>query len=181
MAIDNEFAAVAGKPSVSTGKLTKNSKWKHQIRQRLYDVNEMIDNHVERMHTSVTENVKQTIKFIQNAQKSSSRKRPTGGRQTAKLDPSMYAIQRLWDQVASAEESEESDVAMAFDNRHINVKQREYKPRLTKGEEEELKILRPIKRIATNVILPSGKMVLIDAQINRFKRQSSKRVNDLFE
>lgn len=169
MAIDNDFAAAVGKQSVSTGKLMENSQLKYHIKQRLYDVREMIDNHIDQMHTSVTENVKQTIKFMQNVQKTHRKplKRPlTDSRRIAKLDPSMHAIQRLWDLVASSEEFDERDLV-------------EFKPRIIKGEEEELNALRRTKgeQSDTNFILPKGNLMFINARIDRFKRQSGRQVN----
>lgn len=165
-----------GTQSVSTGKLMDSSEWTYHFKQHLYDVREMIDNHIEQIHTSVTENVMQTIKFIQNEQKSNKNiiKRPNGGKKTVKLDPSMFALRRLWDQVASPDESIEWPLQM------VNGKQKEFKSRLTVGEEEALRAVRLAKgeQIDSNLRLPSGEVVLVDGRIDRFKRQNRITVNE---
>lgn len=171
LATDKEFAhASGGTQSVSTGKLMDNSEWKPHIRQHLYDVREMIDSHIEQIHTSITENVKQTIKTIQNAQKCNKNllKRPSGGAKMVKLNPSMLAISQLWDQVASHDASAETPLQM------INARQKEIKRRITLGEEEALRAVRMTKgeRIATSSKLPSRRAIQVDSKIDRFKRQN---------
>lgn len=198
MAIDKEFGVSVGQQSASTGKLMDNSEWKYHIKQRLYDVREMIDNHIEHIHTSVTDNVKQSIKYIQNVQKTigngNTKKilgRPNGGQQTLKLDPSMFAIRRLWDQVASPEESREKDFNVAINKRPvgshsqlISVKQikemhqmqrKKTEPRITKGEKEELMATRLTKgeQINTNSTSTSEEVIRIETQVDRFKRQGA--------
>lgn len=180
--MDKEFVHESvGKQSVSTGKLMDSSEWKYHIKQHLYDVREMIDNHIEQIHTSITENVKQTIKYIQNAQKSNKHfsKRPTGNREMVKLDPSLFAMRQLWDQVASPDASIESPLQM------ISVKRKEsrnvpFKPRITVGEEVALRAVRLTKgeRIDNNIMLPSREVVQVDSRIDRFKRQNGITVND---
>lgn len=183
------MASVA-KQSVSTGKLVNNSEWKYHIKQRLYDVREMIDNHVEQIHTSVTENVKQTIKYIQNVQKSNRTnqktfKRPNGSKQTIKLDSSMLAMRQLWDQVASPEESMERDFGVTTENNRligaqwqtIKVERREFRPRMTNGEEKELLGI----RLTKGEQIEKREAVPIDSQIDRFKRQNGKTVNMTIE
>lgn len=168
MTIDREVDANHRRQSVSTGKLMNTSSdFKLHMTERLYDVKETIDNHVKQIHTSVTENVKQTIKFIQNMQKSNKNilKRPNSGIKTVNLDPSMFAIRRLWDQVESPEELWQSHSGVAsnyqpvqvhpqprqmeqikqIDKMEYNEKAEEKKPRLTKGEEAEELMARPAK------------------------------------
>lgn len=175
--MDKEFAyASVSKPSVSTGKLMDNSEWKYHIKQHLYDVREMIDNHIEQIHASVTENVKQTIKFIQNEQKSNKNlmKRPNGGKQMVKLDPSMFAIRQLWDQAATPDESLDSPLQI------INVRQTEFNSRITKAEQKALQTVRLTKgeQIDNKNLLPSRQVVLVDTRIDRFKRQNRITVNE---
>lgn len=159
-----------------------NSEWKHHIKQHLYDVREMIDSHIEQIHTSITENVKQTIKYTQNVQRShkNATKRPTGGRQMVKLDPSMFALRQLWDQVASPDPSIEPPLQMI----RVHARQNEFKPRITVGEEEALRALqtlqtKKVNRIDSNLMLPSKRVVQVDSQIDRFKRQNSITVNSI--
>ena len=163
MTIDKEIDVNNRRQSVSTGKLMDTtSALKMHINQRLYDVRETIDNHIEQIHSSVMENVKLTIKYIQMMQKSNKKisKRPNGGRNAVLLDPSMFTIRRLWDQVASPEESQERDFGIAIHYQPIAKseitklepikqtipmeKKEQMKPtdenklRLTQGEQEEL-------------------------------------------
>lgn len=141
----------------------------------------MIDNHIEQIHTSVTENVKQTIKYVRNVQKSSKNnhgkklKSPNDGKHMVKLDSSMFAIRRLWDQVASPEESEETNNQPGSFLQMTIMERKEFKPRITKGEEEALAA--KDEHIDTNFKLPSGDVILVDSQIDRFKRQNGITVN----
>lgn len=110
MSIDIETDANNRRQSVSTGKLMDStSGLKMQIKQRLYDVRETIDNHNEQIHSSIMNNVKQTVKYIQSMQKSQRRitKHHDGGagKKATQLDPSMLIIRRIWDQVALDDES----------------------------------------------------------------------------
>lgn len=86
------------------------------MKERLYEIRVMIDEHIELIHTSITENAKQTLKFIQMILRTNKhiRKRPIGT-EIAKLDPSMFAVRRLWDQVAAEDESLSSSNANDFD------------------------------------------------------------------
>lgn len=169
MAMDKEIDSNNRRQSESTGKLMEKTtpELDRQIRHRLYDVRETINNHVQLIHTSVMENVKQTIKFLQNMQKSSDHitKRRSGNGKWVLLDPAMYKIRQLWDEVASTEEEyAENGFGTAFSYQPTESKTQitklepirrnaqkvakqermepkaEQKPRLkiTKGEEEEL-------------------------------------------
>lgn len=95
------------------------SEPKSRMKERLYQLREMIDDHVEQIHTSITESAKQTIKFIQMMQKTSvkMRQRPISS-EIVKLDPSMFIVRRLWDQVA--EEDESSSSSSSSENANAN-------------------------------------------------------------
>lgn len=153
--------------SASTGKLVSHSgtNMKYNIKERLYDVREMIDNHVENIHSSVTENVKQTIKFVQKVQQSNQKllKPSTKRQQKVKLDPSFNAVKRLWDVVASSENMDtDFDVTLNYQDRQpqldMNARLVE-KPRVTKGEEIQFIHQEPIP-------------VYVDSKMDRFKRQN---------
>lgn len=138
--MDKEIDLNDRKQSESTGKLrdiaSTTSEVDRHITQRLYDVREAIDNHVGQIHTSVVENVKQTIKYLQNMQRSNKNisKRWSSSRKAVLLDPSMYKIRQLWDQAASLEtESAERDFGVP-----IIYQPTESKTQITK--------LEPIKR-----------------------------------
>lgn len=127
------------------------------MKERLYQLREMIDDHVEQIHTSITESAKQTIRFIQTMQKNyvnvRHRQRPISS-EIVKLDPSMFIVRRLWDQVVEEDESESSntnDFDVASNHRSKSSrsrkqqqtiepterkKMRKKRPRITKGEEE---------------------------------------------
>lgn len=138
------------------------SELKVRMKERVYELREMIDNHVEQIHTSITENAKQTIRFIQKMQKMYVKKRLRPiSHDVSKMDPSMFVLRRLWDQVAAENESSSSsaddfDVALSYQPQNTRSKKREEEiedeqqttestrqkkprkkgPRLTKGEEE---------------------------------------------
>lgn len=143
------------------------SELKTRMKERVYELREMIDKHVEQIHTSVTENAKQTIKFVQMMQKNYVKKRTPRpiSTEVAKMDPSMFILRRLWDQVAAENEAPASngddapssntddyDVAFNYQPRNSRSKKaneqqqstelteqkkpRKKRPRLTKGEEE---------------------------------------------
>lgn len=167
--MDKEIDSNNRRQGESTGKLMDKTtpELDMQIKHRLYDVRETINNHVQIIHTSVMENVKLTIKFLQKMQKSNKNitQRRSGNGKWVLLDPAMNKIRQLWDQVASTEEENaENGFGTAFSyqptesetqitklkpirrNAQKIAKQErmepktEQKPRLkiTKGEEEEL-------------------------------------------
>lgn len=173
---------IDGHKSESTGKLMHRSakSIKHEISKKMYDVKEMIDMHIDDMHSSVTDNAKETIKFVQSLQKTDAKlmKRQSEKKtKSIKLDPSLNTLKRLWDQVA-AQDSDSSEFAVALkyhsdrpnkndkdtnkkDSKSKNSKTKDStkKPRLTLGEissEENI-------RRADN---------LIDSKIERFRRAS---------
>lgn len=173
LAIGNDTNESVGQKSASTGKLMSHSgtNMKYSIKERLYDVREMIDNHVENIHSSVTDNVKQTIKFVQNVQHNNAKlmKPNTKRQQKIKLDPSFLPVRRLWDQVASGE-STESDFDVTLNYQQPQMQQFEQsarivdQPRLTKGEEVEFIVPQP-KPIA----------IFVNSKVDRFKRQDHER------
>lgn len=169
MAIEKDTHESDGQKSASTGKLMSHSgaNLKYNIKERLYDVREMIDNHVENIHSSVTENVKQTIKFVQKVQQSNQKlmKPNTQRHQKIKLDPSFNAVRRLWDQVASSESSMESDfdVTLNYQERQPQLDMSAplvEQPRITKGEQIGLFYQEPIP-------------IYVNSKVDRFKRQKA--------
>lgn len=186
---------------------------KRHINQRLYDVRETIDNHIEQIHSSVMDNVKLTMKYIQKMQKNSKKtaKRRNSSRKPILMDPTMVAMGRIWEQVASSEESEERDIGVTIKYQPVSqitkinqVKQivpmakkeqmvanGENKPRLTKGEEEELlailaksRLLQTLPSVSTSTTESPAimKLILVDTKVERFKRQNAndKMVNGPF-
>ncbi|XP_031625591.1 uncharacterized protein LOC116342211 [Contarinia nasturtii] len=143
----------------STGKLLTRSgiNLKYTVKEKLYDVREMIDNHVENIHSSVTENVKQTIGYIQKWQKSNGKLMKRNGKHKVKLDKSLDGVKRLWDQVTSAEHT---DFDVDYDKTLSNIDFNGI--RITKGEE-----------IAVESS-PKPK-VIVDTNIDRFKRQNTEK------
>lgn len=165
---------------------------RYHMKQRLYELQETIDNHVEQMHTSMTESAKKTLKFIQIMQRNNEniRKRPIST-DIVKLDPSMFVVRRLWDQVASADDasSDTKDLNVAFSYQPRNsrsqttklAKQNEgekEKPRITKGEEEKTKARVPRSGEQSNrnshrsPASPMVKVIVVNAEIDRFKRKT---------
>lgn len=167
--MDKEIDSNVRRQSDSTGNLmsTITPELDRDIKLRLYDVKETIGNHVQLIHSSVMENVRLTIKFLQTLQKNNkniSKRRVSTGKAVL-LDPSMYRIRQLWDEVATTEdEYVENNFGTTFsyqpteskiqttklepvrgnaqrkvENEHIGSMV-EQKPHLkiTKGEEKEL-------------------------------------------
>lgn len=153
--------------SASTGKLITRSEMnlKYTVKEKLYDVREMIDNHVENIHSSVTDNVKQTIKHIQNVQKSNGKLMKTNTKHKVKLDPSLIPVRRLWDQVASPENMD-SDFDVEL-NYHPEPEKAlrivDNMPRLTKGEELQDTVI---------VVTSKPKGITVNTKLDRFKRHS---------
>lgn len=104
-------------PGDRTDRMTHRSarSSKNPMRMSFYEVKEAINEHIEDIHTNITENAVRTIKFVQ---KSSSKlvnliKRPlTTSHRTAKqlkLNPALHAVSQLWDEVAVLHESDSSE------------------------------------------------------------------------
>lgn len=167
MVIEKE---TAGQKSVSTGKLMDGLNLKYSVREKLYDVREMIDNHVEDIHTTVTDNVKQTIKFVQQVQQTNAKlmKSPPGRK--LKLDPALTPVRRLWDQIATSDRSESDfDVSLNYQpdsqpetERNMKLMKR---PRLTRGEELDISTMPPPPPPK------KSKIMKIDTKLGRFRRQ----------
>lgn len=151
-----------GQKSASTGKLITRSglNLKYSVKEKLYDVREMIDNHVENIHSSVTDNVKQTIKYVQKMQKTDEKLMQTNTKRKVKLDPSLVPVRRLWDQVASPESSDDDfDVDLNYQAEPRQASRMVDEPRLTKGEE-------------LVVITSKPKAVLVNTKLDRFRRHN---------
>lgn len=164
---------------------------RYHMKQRLYELQETIDNHVEQMHTSVTESVKKTLRFIQIMQRNNKniRKRPVNT-DLVKLDPSIFVVRRLWNQVALANDpSNANDFNVAFSYQPRNSrsqttkltkhkKEEKKRPRLTKGEEEEIGARVPRSGEQSNrnshwsPTTSMVKVIVINAEIGRFKRKA---------
>lgn len=103
-----------------------------EMKERLYEIRVMIDDHVEQIHSSITDNAKQTLKFIQMMLRTnkSIRRRPIGN-EIAKLDPSMFVVRRLWDQVAAENEPtnvNDFDVAINYQPRNSRSQKSKEQP-----------------------------------------------------
>lgn len=107
-----------GHKSESTGKLMHRSakSIKHEISKKMYDVKESIDMHIDGMHSRVTDNAKETIKFVQSMRKTYAKLMKRKSEKKTKsfaLDPSLYSLKRLWDQVA-AQDYDSSEFAVSL-------------------------------------------------------------------
>lgn len=172
--IEKEPILNPGQKSASTGKLMDGLNLKYTIREKLYDVKEMIDNHVEDIHSTVTDNVKQTIKYIQRVQQTNEKLMKSSSGQKVKLDPSLAKVRRLWDQVAAPDQSESDfDVSLNYqpETDTPNMKLTDTPnmklvkmPRLTRGEELEIRTMAPPP--------PSKKpkIMIVDTKLERFRR-----------
>ncbi|XP_055297037.1 uncharacterized protein LOC129565823 [Sitodiplosis mosellana] len=166
LGIDDE---IDGQKSASTGKLITRSgmNLKYSVKEKLYDVREMIDNHVENIHSSVTDNVKQTIKFVQKMQKTNEKLSQTNTKQKVKLDPSLIPVRRLWDQIASPENTgSDFDVDLNYHQEPGQAFRIVEMARLTKGEE-------------LVVVTSKPKAVLVNTKLDRFKRHDRRSDPDM--
>lgn len=178
MATNRDGDESVGQKNASTGKLISRSgtSLKYNIKERLYDVREMIDNHVDNIHTSVTDNVKQTIKYVQHVQKHNEKLMKPNTKRRVKLDPSLMAVKRLWDQVSSSETTElDFDVDLHYQpepREHENEKAFKYieMPRITKGEQLSTTI---------EIITAMPKVILVNPKVDRFKRQNARMDNSV--
>lgn len=167
-----------GQKSASTGKLISRSgtSLKYNIKERLYDVREMIDNHVDNIHSSVTENVKQTIKYVQHVQKRNEKLMKPNTKRRVKLDPSLIGVKRLWDQVASSETTElDFDVDLNYQPEpRDHESEKAFKitemPRITKGEQ---------LLTAVEIVTALPKVILVNTKVDRFKRQNAHSDNSV--
>lgn len=182
---------IDGHKSESTGKLMHRSakSIKHEISKKMYDVKKMIDKHIDDMHSSVTDNAKETIKFVQSMQKTDAKlmkRRSEKKTKSIKMDPSLNSLKRLWDQVA-AQDSDSSEFAVALKyhsdrsnknedsnkkdskNKNSETKDSKKKPRLTLGE------------ISSEENIRRGDNS-IDSKIERFRRASKvkRKVSSVF-
>lgn len=165
MAIDRDSVERDGQKNASTGKLITRSgmSLKYTVKEKLYDVREMIDNHMDNIHESVIGNVKQTIRYIQNVQKRSGKLMKTNDKHKVKLDSSLSAVRRLWEQVASHEHIDSDfDVILNYNERQPKPNQanRLNEARLTKGEE------------VASVITTKPNVIPVNTKLDRFERRS---------
>lgn len=160
-----EKESKANQRSATTGKLMDGLNLKYTIREKLYDVREMIDNHVENIHSSVTDNVKQTIKYIQQVQRSNEKLKKPRSNRKIKLDPSLIPVRRLWDQVASPDdEDSDFDISINYQPETAHNMKLIQSPRLTRGEELEM------ARTSTTSRPKKTKSHHIDTKLERFRR-----------
>lgn len=111
--IDDHFTFSSGKYSYRSAKNVK-----PDITANLYEVKEMIDEHIENVHTNLTDNAVRTIEYVQNARRKISHAlQAAQSQRTAKqikLDPSLDALSQLWDQVAASHDTESNDMQQKY-------------------------------------------------------------------
>lgn len=174
---------IDGHKNESTGKLMHRStkSIKHEISKKMYDVKEMIDKHIDDMHSSVTDNAKETIKFVQSMQKTDAKlmKRQSEKKtKSIKLDPSLNSLKRLWDQVAaqnSDSDSSEFSVALKYHsdrtNKNENTTKKDSKLKNSKTKDSKKKPRLTLGEISSEENIRRGDN-LIDSKIERFRRAS---------
>lgn len=88
---------------------------KSTMRMSFYQVKETIDEHIQDVHTNITSNAVRAIEYVQKSSGTLARlvKRPLRTSQRSakqmRLDPSLYAISQLWDQVAASREPQSAE------------------------------------------------------------------------
>lgn len=156
-----------------SGKLVLGTKksLKYQMVEKLNDVKDMIDSHVDNIHSSVMNNAQQTIEYVQTVQKtipelSKSKTTNKFESKPVKLHPSLKDIDRLWNQVAQVRDVSEFGVSFRYPERsqpkitHEGSKSQKY-TRLTSGEQLDLNNNR--------------RSLTVDAKVDRFRRQNVKQ------
>lgn len=182
---------IDGHKSESTGKLMHRSakSIKHEISKKMYDVKKMIDKHIDDMHSSVTDNAKETIKFVQSMQKTDAKlmkRRSEKKTKFIKMDPSLNSLKRLWDQVA-AQDSDSSEFAVALkyhsdrSNKNEDSNKKDSKNKNSESKDSKKKPRLTLGEISSEENIRRGDNS-IDSKIERFRRASKvkRKVSSVF-
>lgn len=160
--------------SQKSGKL--NFRWEksseYEMTEKLNDIKEMIDAHIDDIHSSVTENAKETIKFMQIIQKTNPQLfTPPSKTKPIKLDPSLKNLNRLWNQVAENHDSNDFSVAFRYPERS---------PKAASSINKGSKSQKNTRLTAGELFDQFDRALTVDKKLARFRRQnrgSSKRPN----
>lgn len=122
LAMEKEMGVNDDRKTVPTGKLVKrtNQRIKHEMVKRLHDVKNMIDSHIDDIHSSIMYNVRQTIKYIQT-ERNNKPELQMGqllsskfSLKPKKVHPSLKDLDRIWNQVAKDRDSSEFAVEFKY-------------------------------------------------------------------
>lgn len=107
--IDDHFTFSSGK---YTQRSAKNVK--HDVTANLYEVKEMVDEHIENVHTNLTDNAVRTIEYVQHVKRKFANALQTSQSQRTakqiKLDPLLDPLRQLWDQVSASHDTEANNM-----------------------------------------------------------------------
>lgn len=147
--MDKELAAEHH--NQQTGKLMQRSEKsiKYEMMEKLNDVKQMIDQHMNEMHSTISNNARQTVNFLTKLQKKTANKsKPTekskplnlyesDEKPTEKPNPTLLALVEIWKQIyppqrsrkrhdtsvslESGEHSNESDSSKISDKDSISI------------------------------------------------------------
>lgn len=159
--------------SLSTEKLMHRSakNVKNDARRKLYEVKEMVDEHMDNVYTSITDNAVRTIEYVQKSSgnlTTALKKSRRSGRlsKQIKLSPSLNALSELWDQVAA---STETDFAKPMSpQKHQRKTNEAIKNQDSTGNAKK-----------DNGHIKNEKIghITIDTKLDRFRRQNALKVH----
>lgn len=160
--------------SISSEKLMHRSakNVKNDARRKLYEVKEMVDEHIDNVHMSITDNAVRTIEYVQKASgnlTAALKKSQRSGRMSKqiKLSPSLNALSELWDQVAASTETDSA--------KPIAVQNYQRTPNEAIKNEDSM----DTKKINGNMKSDKSKQVMVDTKLDRFRRQNALKANGM--
>lgn len=160
--------------SISSEKLMHRSakNVKNDARRKLYEVKEMVDEHIDNVHMSITDNAVRTIEYVQKASgnlTAALKKSRRSGRMSKqiKLSPSLNALSELWDQVAASTETDSA--------KPMEVQNYQRTPNEAIKNEDSM----DTKKINGNMKSDKSKQVMVDTKLDRFRRQNALKANGM--
>lgn len=127
--MDKELAA--DHHNQQTGKLMQRSEKsiKYEMMEKLNDVKEMIDRHINDMHSTVSTNTRQTVSFLQKLQKKAASKtkapKPTNRvpisdesdeKPAGKVNPTLLALLEIWKQLQPPRSRKRQDTSFSIES-----------------------------------------------------------------
>lgn len=100
----------------------------YEMSEQLDDVKDMIDRHIDDIHSAVMKNVRETIEYVQVMQKTDPQLSATLSKnkmklQKRKLSPALKDLDRLWKQVATKRyDSDEFSISFRYPERSSRIK-----------------------------------------------------------
>lgn len=98
--------------------------YKYLLIEKLQDIKEMADKHLDEMRSSVVKNARKTIEYVQAKAKTDPKLSavPKHKMKSLKLNPLLKDVDRLWNQVAEKQNSNEFSVSVRYPDRSRPIK-----------------------------------------------------------